>query len=237
MGRPRLSDAAKQRASQSGKGKGNGRGKKAEAPIVPTQSSPTPSAKQTGKTDGAIAARKDLAVAGLPALTETDIAAKLPKINIGAYTIADPHKLPESLPQVSDAQLDNNRRLAKGAMNAQESEILALQVTSGSFKVIGQQAKTFGDGVRAVTEIEKTTGAILDLRNQQEVTSQKTTAWGLNIYKTDKEAAIAVHSKTVLDQQERLANTKAESTKADADAAKSELDQKLKKLGIENNAK
>ncbi len=226
MARPRLSDATKARAKASTR-------KRTTNSSTSTTTPSSSSAPIVQNTQGnSLASRKDLVIPGLPKLTEKDIEGNLPKINVDAYNITDPHKLPSNLPQVSDAQLAENKRLAKGAMNAQESEILALQITSGKFRVIGQQAKTVGEGIKAVTEIEKTSGLMIDLRNQQEITAQKQNQLDYNIYKTDKEVSISNFDKLTLDEKERLSQTKSKSQKADADAAEKELSEKLKKLGL-----
>lgn len=229
MARPRLADAAKNRAKSKVSNKN------------PAKSSANPTTSASPETSTALAnknnsnssvSRKDIALPGLPTLVSKDIASHLPKINVDAYKITDPHKLPDTLPQVSDAQVEENKRIAKGAMNAQDSEILALQITSGKFRVMGQQSKTYGEGVKAVTEIEKTTGLMLDLRKQQEVTAQKQNDLDFNIYKTDKEISMSSFEKLTLDEKERLSQIKSRTQKADADSAENELSEKLKKLGL-----
>lgn len=248
MPRPKLGQAAKTRAAAQAanpKKLGNRRTAANSAPTASVASASASAQKTTQPAIGVVgslasglgsnivpSSRGSLALPGLPTLTENDIDGQLPSVNPDAYTVSDPHKLPDTLPQVSDAQYEENKRIAKSALNAQNSEILALQITSGKFQIIGQKAKTVGDGVRAVTEIEKTKGLLIDLRNQQEITAQKTNALDFNIYKTDKEVAISAFNKQALDEKERMAGTSAQSQKADADYAEIELAKKLQKLGL-----
>lgn len=221
MPRQRLSDASKARASA----------KTTKSTPTTSTSSVVKATPQTHQGNTALS-RKDLVAPGLPNLSEKDIDGHLPKINYDAYKIADPHNLPDTLPQVSDAQYAKNERLANGAFNAQKSEILALKIAAGKAQVMGQQAKTVGEFVKAVTEKEKVTGLMIDLRNQQEVTAQKQNQLDYNIYKTDKEVSITAFDKKALDEKERNAQIKYQRAKADADKADKELVEKLKEFGL-----
>jgi hypothetical protein len=218
MARPRLSDAAINRAKSS-----TGKSHSTTTPVASTliQNQPTTLASKTSSV-----------VPGLLQFSEKDVESHLPKINTEAYRISDPHKFPEALPQVSDSQLDTNKRLAKGALNAQESEVLALQVTQGKFRVEEQKAKTIEGGLKTVLAIRKAEGTAIDIRNQEELISQKSNQLDYNIYKTTKEVSVTAFDKQALDEKERLAQIKARSQKADADNADQELANKLKKLGL-----
>ena len=230
MPRARLNDASKARAAQ--KAKKNLAKSTSPAPPKSSVSSTLLVPAKTSQGSSSIRVVDKNLPAGLPTLEPSQIESHLPKIDISRYKISDPHKLPDSLPQVSDSQLEKNKTLAKGAMNAQASEIEALKVVEGTFNVIGQQAKTFGSGVKAGIEILKAKGTYLDYLNQEETNNQKSNQLDFNTYKTDREAEISVQDKLTLDEKLRQATIKAEKAKLQSDELDNELAEARKKVGL-----
>lgn len=227
MPRPRLNDASKARAAKKVK---NALATKPATSVPSSKPSSVVPAKSSQSNSSIRVPDKNLP--GLPTFEPNQIESHLPKIDVSKYKITDPHNLPETLPQVSNSQLEKNKTLGEGAMNAQQSEIIALKVVEGSFNVMGQQAKTFGAGVKAGIEILKAKGTYLDYLNQEEVNNQKETQLSVNIYKSDKDAEIAVQDKLTLDEKLRQATAKAEKAKLQSDELNNELLEARKKVGL-----
>ncbi|MBD2255607.1 hypothetical protein [Nostoc parmelioides] len=152
----------------------------------------------------------DSRIPGLLTITPELIPGMMPAFHPEKYQISDPLNPPESIPQVTEAQLDKGMKIYEGATRALKLTGAALDLTREKFTVVGKHSKAIGAGIQAATEIEKVRGNYLDYLSQKEVTSQKSVTLDVNQIKTVTDTNIAVYSKDELAQKLKQSQLKAE---------------------------
>jgi hypothetical protein len=177
--------------------------------------------------------KTDLSVVpGLPnTLTPNQVSGVMPKFNESAYNISDPLNPPDSMPQATIAQFDRGMAIYEGAQRALKLEGAAMDTTALKFQVVGKQAKAFGEGIKAATQIEKVRGDYTDYLNQVQINQQKDVALDVNTHKTIVETDKAVHSKANLDEQLKQAEKDADLARAKTREKQNKLDEFIKELG------
>src|SRR4028118_2170984 len=140
-------------------------------------------------------------VPGLPThITPDAIAGMLPKFNESEYAISDPLNPPETLPQATEAQFDKGMTIYEGTQRALKLTGAAFDTTKERFTTLGKQAKAFGAGVKAATELERVKGDFLDYQGQLQTNEQKGIALDVSQHKTTTDRAKSVHDKSSLDR-------------------------------------
>jgi hypothetical protein len=220
------SSAAKTVTDKIAKGKS-----KPKDSLVPTAfSKPTTSnSSQPTATGNSV-----VTVPGLPSnlsLTPDKVAGMMPQFNVEAYAITDPLNPPENLPQVTEADFDKRMGIYEGAQRALKLVGAAFDTTGLKFTAIGKQAKAFGSGIKAATEIERVKGDYLDYLSVTETTAQKNVAYSVAQYKTTSDTNKAVHDKSSLDERLNQASIAADSARATTRDKQSKLDEFKKSLG------
>ena len=152
----------------------------------------------------------DSRIPGLLTVTPDLVPGMMPSFQPNQYHISDPLNPPETLPQVTQIQLDKGMKIYEGATRSLKLTGAALDLTREKFTVIGKHSKAFGAGIQAATEIEKVKGNYLDYLNQKEVTTQKSVALDVSQVKTIADTNISIYSKDELDQKLAQAQIKAE---------------------------
>ncbi len=206
--------------------KGKSKPKDGLVPVTPSK--PTNSSQPTATGNSAIA------VPGLPSsltLTPDKVAGMMPQFNVEAYAITDPLNPPETLPQVTEADFDKRMGIYEGAQRALKLVGASFDTTGLKFVAIGKQAKAFGSGIKAATEIEKVKGDYFDYLSQVETTAQKNVAYGVAQYKTTSDTDKAVHDKSSLDERLNQASIAADSARATTRDKQLKLDEFKKSLG------
>jgi hypothetical protein len=199
--------------------------------LAPTTSS-TPTSKNGNQPTAA--SNTAVTVPDLPSslsLTPDKVAGMMPQFNESSYNISDPLNPPESLPQVTEANFDKGMRIYEGTQRALKLVGAAFDTTALKFTAIGKQAKAFGSGVKAATEIEKVKGDYLDYQSQVETTAQKNVALGVARHKTTSDTDKSVHDKSSLDEKLSQASIAAEMARATTRDKQSKLDEFKKTLG------
>ncbi len=218
------SSAAKTVTDKIAKGKS-----KPKDSLVPTApSKPTTNNQPTANSNNAVT------VPGLPSslsLTPDKLAGMMPQFNVEAYAITDPLNPPENLPQVTEAEFDKRMGIYEGAQRALKLVGAAFDTTGLKFTVIGKQAKAFGSGIKAATEIERVKGDYLDYLSQTETTAQKNVTYAVAQHKTISDTNKAVHDKSSLDERLNQASIAADSARATTRDKQSKLDEFKKSLG------
>jgi hypothetical protein len=190
--------------------------------------------KSSNTSNSAITPSKtDLSVIpGLPnTLTPNQVSGVMPKFNDAAYNIDDPLNPSDSLPQATISEYDRGMTIYEGTQRALKLVGAAMDTTAQKFVVINKQAKAYGEGVKAATQIEKVRGDYTDYLNQVQVNQQKDVALDVNTHKTTVETDKAVHSKATLDEQLKQAEKDAELARAKTREKQNKLDEFLKELG------
>lgn len=177
--------------------------------------------------------QKQLAtVPGLPNnLTPNQVATVMPKFNDATYNIADPLNPPSTLPQATIAQYDKGMTIYEGAQRALKLTGAAMDTTALKFTVINKQAKAFGEGIKAATQIEKVRGDYSDYLNQLQTNAQKDVALDVNTHRTTVVTNQAVHTKATLDEQLKQAEKDADLARAKTREKTNNLNEFLKELG------
>lgn len=173
----------------------------------------------------------DVNVPGLRTLTPDLIPGSLPHFHPEKYTIGDPLNPPETLPQATEAQFNSGMTVYEGAQRALKLTGAAFDTTREKFNVIGKQAKAFGAGIQAATEIEKVKGNFLDYQTQLEVTQQKGVSFDVAQTKTVTDRNIAVHTKTDLSEKLKQAEIKSQESAAKTIEAQGKLNAFKQQLG------
>jgi hypothetical protein len=197
--------------------------------LVPTTpSKPTASNLPTATSNSAVT------VPGLPSslsLTPDKIAGIMPQFNVEAYAITDSLNPPENLPQVTEVGFDKRIGIYQGTQRALKLEGAAFDTAGLKFTVIGKQAKAFGLGIKAATEIEKVKGDYLDYLSQTETTAQKNVTYGVAQHKTISDTSKAVHDKSSLDERLNQASIAADTARATTRDKQNKLAEFQKSLG------
>jgi hypothetical protein len=191
--------------------KGKSKPKDSLVPATPSKPTTSNSSQPTATSNSAVT------VPGLPSslsLTPDKVAGMMPQFNPETYAITDPLNPPETLPQVTEAEFDKGMGIYEGAQRALKLVGAAFDTTGLKFTVIGKQAKAFGSGIKAATEIEKVKGDYFDYLSQTETTAQKNVAYGVTQYKTISDTNKAVHDKSSLDERLNQASIAADSARA-----------------------
>jgi hypothetical protein len=214
--------AAKTVTDKIAKGKSKPKDGLVPAPATSNSSQPT------------AASNSAITVPGLPSslsLTPDKIAGMMPEFNPQSYAITDPLNPPESLPQVTEADFDKRMGIYEGTQRALKLVGAAFDTTGLKFVAIGKQAKAFGSGIKAATEIEKVKGDYVDYLSQTEATTQKNVAYGVAQYKTTSDTNKAVHDKSSLDERLNQASTAADMARATTRDKQNKLAEFQKSLG------
>jgi hypothetical protein len=169
---------------------------------------------------------------GLPTnITPDAIAGMLPKFNESEYAITDPLNPPETLPQVTEAQFDKGMTIYEGTQRALKLTGAAFDTTKERFTTLGKQARAFGAGVKAATELERVKGDFLDYQGQLQTNEQKGIALDVSQHKTTTDRAKAIHDKSSLDEKLLQAEVAAELARAQTRDKQNKLDEFRKSLG------
>ncbi len=206
-----------------------GKSSKPKDTLVPT----TPSVPATSSNKPTVT-NSVVAVPGLPSslfLTPDKVAGMMPQFNPDEYAISDPLNPPETLPQVTEAAFDKGMAIYEGTQRALKLVGSAFDTTALRFTTIGKQAKAFGAGVRAATDIEKIKGDYQDYQSQLETTAQKSVALGVTQHKTTTDTNKAVHDKSSLDERLNQASTAADMARATTRDKQNKLAEFQKSLG------
>jgi hypothetical protein len=195
----------------------------ATAVNVPSVAFPT----TTTSTNGNIAGT----VPGLPGLTPDQVSGMLPKFDLSAYQITDPLNPPESLPQVTEAQRDKGKVIYEGTQRALELTGYAFDTSRVAFTTLGKQAKAYGAGIQAATELEKVKGNYLDYLTQSQTTEQKKIALDLSQTQTLTDSSKAVHKKTELSEKLKQAEIGADKAREETQQKQTQLAEFRKQLG------
>jgi hypothetical protein len=170
-------------------------------------------------------------IPGLPLLTPESISAQLPTFNSENHKISDPLNPPSSLEQVSQVDFDSREAIYQGGIRALKLRGYGFDYGKEVFTVIGKQAKAFGAGIQAATEIKKVEGNYYDYLSQAETTDQKSIFLSTNIHRTDIERDVAVHTEDELDEKLSQAEIAADLARAKTQEKQSSLDQFKSQLG------
>lgn len=224
----RLSSASKKAAQKVAEKLAAGSGETTSSTAVinppsitfPTTTSTTTS---TGKITGTIP--------GLPTLTPDQISGMLPKFDLSAYQITDPLNPPESLPQATEAQRDKGKVIYEGTQRALELTGYAFDTSRVAFTTLGKQAKAYGAGIQAATEIEKVKGNYLDYLTQTQTTEQKKIALDLSQTQTLTDSSKAVHKKTELNEKLKQAEIAADKAREETQQKQTQLAEFRQQLG------
>jgi hypothetical protein len=173
----------------------------------------------------------DVNVPGLQTLTPDLIPGSLPHFHSEKYHIGDPLNPPENLPQVTEAQFQTGMTIYEGTQRALKMTGAAFDTAREKFTVINKQAKAFGAGIMAATEIEKVKGNFLDYQTQLEVTQQKGVNFDVAQTKTVTDRNIAVNTKTDLAHKLKLAEIKSQESAAKTLEAQGRLNAFKQQLG------
>jgi hypothetical protein len=170
-------------------------------------------------------------VPGLPALTPDQVSGMLPKFDLGAYQISDPLNPPESLPQATEAQRDKGKVIYEGTQRALELTGYAFDTSRVAFTALGKQAKAYGAGIQAATELEKVKGNYLDYLTQTQTTEQKKIALDLSQTQTLTDSGKADHKKTELSEKLKQAEIGADKAREETQQKQTQLAEFRKQLG------
>lgn len=237
---PSLRDATKARAGRKAASR------VAKPPKTPKQSTPaktsTPSAissstalsRASGNRRGGVTEAK---IPGLPALIPDQISAQLPTFNPESYKIADPLKPNPSIPQVSQIDFDSGEAIYQGGIRAAKLTGLAFDLGNEVYTTVGKQVKAFGAGIKAATAIKAVEGDYYDYLSQVETTDQKSISLSTNIYRTDVERDVAVHTQSELDEKLDQAEIAADLARTKTQEKQSSLNQFKSQLGTLTPAK
>jgi hypothetical protein len=237
MARPRLSDpkplstgtrlsSASKKAAQKVAEKlaaGSTESSTTAAVNLPSITFPT----TTTSTNGNIAGT----VPGLPGLIPDQVSGMLPKFDLSAYQISDPLNPPESLPQVTEAQRDKGKAIYEGTQRALELTGYAFDTSRVAFTTLGKQAKAYGAGIQAATELEKVKGNYLDYLTQTQTTEQKKIALDLSQTQTLTDSSKAFHKKTELSEKLKQAEIGADKAREETQQKQTQLAEFRKQLG------
>ena len=186
-----------------------------------------PATASTTSTNGSIAGT----VPGLPGLTPDQVSGMLPKFDLSAYQITDPLNPPESLPQVTEAQRDKGKVIYEGTQRALELTGYAFDTSRVAFTTLGKQAKAYGAGIQAATELEKVKGNYFDYLTQSQTTEQKKIALDLSQVQTLTDSSKAVHKKTELSEKLKQAEIGADKAREETQQKQTQLAEFRKQLG------
>jgi hypothetical protein len=170
-------------------------------------------------------------VPGLPGLMPDQISGMLPNFDIGTYRITNPLNPPESLPQATEAQRDKGKAIYEGAQRALELTGYAFDTSRVAFTTLGKQAKAYGAGIQAATELEKVKGNYLDYLTQTQTTEQKKIALDLSQVQTLTDSSKAVHKKTELSEKLKQAEIGADKAREETQQKQTQLAEFRKQLG------
>jgi len=224
MARPRLSSARKTAAKNVAQKIAGG--SKAKGTTTTVVEKPVALALPTGNASTAVV------LPGLPTnITPDAIAGMLPKFNESEYAITDPLNPPETLPQVTEAQFDKGMTIYEGTQRALKLTGAAFDTTKERFTTLGKQARAFGAGVKAATELERVKGDFLDYQGQLQTNEQKGIALDVSQHKTTTDRAKAIHDKSSLDEKLLQAEVAAELARAQTRDKQNKLDEFRKSLG------
>ena len=224
MARPRLSSARKTAAKNVAQKIAGG--SKAKGTTTTVVEKPVALALPTGNASTAVV------LPGLPTnITPDAIAGMLPKFNESEYAITDPLNPPETLPQVTEAQFDKGMTIYEGTQRALKLTGAAFDTTKERFTTLGKQARAFGAGVKAATELERVKGDFMDYQGQLQTNEQKGIALDVSQHKTTTDRAKAIHDKSSLDEKLLQAEVAAELARAQTRDKQNKLDEFRKSLG------
>ena len=224
MARPRLSSARKTAAKNVAQKIAGG--SKAKGTTTTVVEKPVALALPTGNASTAVV------LPGLPTnITPDAIAGMLPKFNESEYAITDPLNPPETLPQVTEAQFDKGMTIYEGTQRALKLTGAAFDTTKERFTTLGKQARAFGAGVKAATELERVKGDFLDYQGQLQTNEQKGIALDVSQHKTTTDRAKSVHDKSSLDEKLKQSEVAAELARAQTRDKQNKLDEFRKSLG------
>lgn len=170
-------------------------------------------------------------VPGLRVLEPDLVSGSLPHFHPEKYYITDPLNPSDNLPQVTEAQYQRGMAIYEGAQKALRMTGAAMDTAREKFTVIGKQAKAFGAGIQASTELERVKGNYLDYLTQLEVTQQKGVNFDVAQTKTFTDRNIAVHTKTDLSEKLKQAEIKAQESTAKTLEAQGKLNAFKQQLG------
>ena len=225
MARPRLSSARKtaaknvaQKIAGGSKAKGTTTTTVVEKPVA--------LALPTGNVGTAFV------LPGLPShITPDAIAGMLPKFNESEYAITDPLNPPETLPQATEAQFDKGMTIYEGTQRALKLTGAAFDTTKERFTTLGKQARAFGAGVKAATELERVKGDFLDYQGQLQTNEQKGIALDVSQHKTTTDRSGATHTTASMDEKLKQAEIAANLARANTQDKQNKLDEFRKSLG------
>jgi hypothetical protein len=180
----------------------------------------------TSNTAGAISRT----VPGLPDLTPDQVSGMLPKFDLSAYQISDPLNPPD-LPQATEAQRDKGKVIYEGTQRALELTGYAFDTSRVAFTTLGKQAKAYGAGIQAATELEKVKGNYLDYLTQTQTTEQKKIALDLSQTQTLTDSGKADHKKTELSEKLKQAEIGADKAREETQQKQTQLAEFRKQLG------
>lgn len=170
-------------------------------------------------------------IPGLPTLTPDQVSGMLPKFDLTAYQITDPLNPPESLPQATEAQRDKGKVIYEGTQRALELTGYAFDTSRVAFTTLGKQAKAYGAGIQAATELEKVKGNYLDYLTQTQTTEQKKIALDLSQTQTLTDSSKAVHKKTELNEKLKQAEIAADKAREETQQKQTQLAEFRQQLG------
>lgn len=193
-------------------------------------SAPKPATK--GGNGGRVATGKDATVPNLNSFEPNQVSGMLPQWNPESYSIPDPLKPSNSLPQVTEADFERGATIYQGAQRALKLTGMAFDLTKERFTVDKKRASAFGTGIQAATAFEKVRGDHYDYLNQLEVNTQKSVTFDVAEYRTDTLTKKADYERLDLDQQLELARIKADLSQAKANSSQKQLDEFLANAGL-----
>lgn len=170
-------------------------------------------------------------VPGLPTLTPDQVSGMLPKFDLSAYQISDPLNPLESLPQATEAQRDKGKVIYEGTQRALELTGYAFDTSRVAFTTLGKQAKAYGAGIQAATELEKVKGNYLDYLTQTQTTEQKKIALDLSQTQTITDSSKAVHKKTELSERLKQSEIAADKAREETQQKQTQLAEFRQQLG------
>lgn len=174
---------------------------------------------------------KALAVPGLSGITPNDISAVMPTFDGHKYTITDPLKPNENIPQITEGEFTHGMSIYEGGIRALKLTGTGLDLTRERFVVEGKRAKAFGAGIKAATEFERVEGDFLDYQNQLEINSQKGITLAQSQHRTKTTELIRIETEAELNEklaQARIATELAKETTADKQSKLDEFRKQIK---------